>query len=135
MDLTGDLAELIKGTNTHLVSDASAAVMHDRIKVPTPIPQLNCIFGGGIPMGVIIESYGEPASGKTSTWYQTMGNFQTMYSDGVSIIVDTEASVDSQRMPFMGCDPNKTLRIPCDSIESGFNQLFKILDRKERMID
>ena len=132
MDLSDDLAELIKGTNTHLVSDTSAAVMHDRIKVPTPIPQLNCIFGGGIPMGVVLESYGEPASGKTSTWYQTMGNFQRLYPDGVSIIVDTEASVDSQRMPFMGCDPNKTLRIPCESIESGFSQLFQILDRKEK---
>lgn len=132
LDLTGDLQELIKGTNTHLVSDMSAAVMHDRLKVPTPIPQLNCIFGGGVPLSVVVESYGEPASGKTSTWYQTMGNFQRMCPEGISIIVDTEASVDSKRMPFMGCDPNKTLRIPCDSIESGFQQLFAILDKKEQ---
>lgn len=121
----------MKGTNTHLVSDTSAAVMHDRPKVPTPIPQLNCIFGGGIPMGVIVESYGEPASGKTSTWYQTMGIFQRMFPESVSIIVDTEASVDSSRMPIMGCDPDKTMRIPCTSIETGFHELFQILDRKE----
>lgn len=130
-DLAAELGTLIEGTNTHLVSDTSAAVMHDRIKVEMPIPQLNCIFGGGMPMGLIVEAYGEPASGKTSTWYQTMGNFQQEYPEGISIIVDTEASVDSKRMPFMGCDPNKTLRIPCDSIESGFNQLFKILDKKQ----
>ena len=131
LDLSSELGALLEGTNTHLVSDMSAAVMHDRPKVRLPIPQLNCIFGGGVPLGIIIEAYGEPASGKTSTWYQTMGNFQQDYPEGISIIVDTEASVDSTRMPFMGCDPKKTLRIPCDSIESGFRQLFSILDKKQ----
>ena len=126
------ISKLIEGTEAHLVSDTSTGVMHDRYKVETPIPQLNCIFGGGIPMGIIIEAYGEPASGKSSTWYQTMGNFQRDYPESVSIIVDTEASVDSQRMPFMGCDPGRTMRIPATSIESGFNQVFAILDKKQQ---
>lgn len=126
------IEDLVKGTEAHLVSDISTGVMHDRDKVRTPIPQLNCIFGGGIPMGIIIEAYGEPASGKSSTWYQTMGNFQKDYPKSVSIIVDTEASVDSQRMPFMGCDPEKTMRIPATTIEGGFNQVFKILDKKQQ---
>ena len=130
-DLSNEIVELIKGTNSHLVSDVSVGVMHDRDKIPTPIPMLNCIFGEGVPLGVIVEAYGEPASGKTSTWYQTMGNFQRKFPDGISIIVDTEASVDSQRMEFMGVDPQRTLRIPCGSVESGFNEVFKILDKKE----
>lgn len=125
------LDSLISGTEAHLVSDTSTGVMHDRIKIETPIPQLNCIFGGGLPMGIILEAYGEPASGKSSTWYQTMGNFQKRFPDSVSIIVDTEASVDSTRMEFMGCDQSRTLRIPATSIESGFNQVFSILDKKQ----
>ena len=130
LDLSAELVGLMKDTNAHLVSDTSAAVMHDRAKIETPLYHLNCILGGGLPMGIIVEAYGEPASGKSSTWYQTMGNFQKQYPNGVSIIIDTEASVDSTRMPFMGCDPSKTLRIPADSIESGFDQLFAILDKK-----
>lgn len=130
MDLSAEIAKLAEGTEAHLVSDTSFGVMHDRIKVPTPIPQLNCILGGGIPMGIIIEAFGDPASGKSSTWYQTMGNFQKTYPEGLSIIVDTEASVDSQRMPFMGIDSSKVLRIPATSVESGFDQVFKILDKK-----
>lgn len=131
-DLSEDIMKLMEGTEAHLVSDTSAGVMHDRAKVETPIPQLNCILGGGIPMGIIIEAYGEPASGKSSTWYQTMGNFQKEYPEGISIIVDTEASVDSRRMPFMGCDPKRCLRIPATTIESGFKQVFTILDKKEQ---
>lgn len=130
-DLSVDFSALMKGTNAHLVSDTSASVMHGRMKVPLPIPPLNCIFGGGCPMGVIIEAYGEPGSGKTSTWYQAMGNFQDMYPRSVSIIVDTEVSTDADRMPFMDIVAEKTMRIPCDSIEKGFQSLFTILDRKE----
>lgn len=127
-----DINSLMEGTEAHLVSDSSSAVMHDRPKIPTPIPQLNCIFGGGLPLGIIVEAFGEPSSGKSSTMYQTLGNFQKKFPEGIGIIVDTEASVDRERMPFMGCDPDKILRIPAGSVESGFNQVFKILDNKSK---
>lgn len=126
-----DMQALMKGTNAHLVSDMSAAVMNDREKIPTPIPALNCIFGGGLPLGLICEAYGDPASGKSSTWYQTMGNFQKAHPDGISIIIDTEASVDTVRMPKLDVDPARTVRVPSDSLEKGFETLFQILDNKQ----
>lgn len=291
-NMTDIYAELMKGTQAHMVSDTSKGVLHDRVKIPTPIPQLNCIFGGGIPLGVIAEFYGDPAcftgdtrilipdsksvtieelynsqkednskkisiygistnkpnelitdyaeevrltkyvnkivevevdyrfrikctldhpfllntgeyklaeklvkndelmsitlegvkhyslnmtnevtgisiielteqipvyglinagkyhnyaialdeehgifvsnSGKTSTSYQMLGDFQVMFppGKGLAIIVDTEASVDSQRMAFMGCDSRHILRIPAGTLEKGFEALYSILDKK-----
>ena len=289
----GDIySQLISGTQAHMVSDTSKGVLHDRAKIPTPVPQLNCIFGGGIPLGVIAEFYGNPAcltgstrimipdsksesieelynrqkdnkesklriygigtekpnelitdfaeevrltryvdkiveveidsryriqvtedhpfllvtgeyrlakdlkrqdklmsitlegarhyssditnevtnisvlnltkrvpvygiinagkyhnyaialdeehgifvsnSGKSSTSYQMLGEFQKMYppGKGLAIIVDTEASVDSQRMKFMGCNPEHILRIPAGTLEKGFESLYSILDKK-----
>lgn len=290
-NMTDIYAELMKGTQAHMVSDTSKGVLHDRVKIPTPVPQLNCIFGGGIPLGVIAEFYGNPAcfvgdtkilipdnkpvtieelynrqkednlktkiygistskpsrlitdvfeevrlskyvstlielkisnkylirctldhpfllksgkyklakdlakndelmsitlegekyfssdtlnkvtnisviqldesvpvygivnagryhnyaialdeehgifvsnSGKSSTSYQMLGEFQRMYppGKGLAIIVDTEASVDSQRMAFMGCDSRHILRIPAGTLEKGFEALYSILDKK-----
>lgn len=296
---------LMEGTQAHLISDTSKGVLHDRPKVPTPLPHLNALFGGGIPLGSIVEAFGEPAcftgdtrlllsdgtiksleqlydqqlinipvyncskewnitavtaesvylarytdelieiefgdsiircthdhpfltvdyrykradeltlsdeivtlnlscndnlkeclgeagvsvteldmsslepvsgsikptkiskiklnkfvavygilnagvchnyaialtdtqgvfvsnSGKSSFAYKMMGEFQHLYpkGKGVCIIVDTEASVDSARMHFLGCDPNYMLRIPANTVEKGFEQLFTILDKK-----
>lgn len=130
MSTTDILGELSKGTSAHLVSDTSKGVLHDRPKIETPVPQLNCILGGGIPLGVIVEAFGDPASGKSSTMYCMMGNFQRQYPNGIGIIVDTEASIDSERMPFLGVNPEKVLRIPATTIEEGFSQVYKILDKK-----
>lgn len=291
-NMTDIYAELMKGTQAHMVSDTSKGVLHDRVKIPTPVPQLNCIFGGGIPLGVIVEMFGDPSclvgstrimtpdsksitieelynrqkednsrkiriygistdkpnelitdyaeevrltkhvdkiveieidnkfkikctvdhpflltngeyklaerlvkndelmsitlegvrhyssdminevtnisiiqlteqipvygiinagkyhnyavaldeehgvfvsnSGKSSTSYQMLGEFQKMYppGKGLAIIVDTEASVDSQRMAFMGCDSRHILRIPAGTVEKGFETLYSILDKK-----
>ena len=313
---------LMTGIDAHMVSDTSRGVMHDRPKVPTPVPQLNCIFGGGIPLGIIAEFYGDPScftgdtkimtldgksytisqlfhsgvknfgiyncdsqgnittdiaesvyqaklvkelmeietdfgkitcttdhpfmlssgvykkaeeltdkdelmsiyrtkdidkglsvlinkdekvkyqdidksavnlflkdsktinyvhtdfelmsyvnsikkielehevpvygivnagkqhnyaialddnhgvfvsnSGKSSTSYQMLGEFQKMYppGKGLAIIVDTEASVDSSRMHFLGCDARHIMRIPAGTVEQGFKSLYTILDKK-----
>lgn len=126
-----DLQELIKGTDITIVSQTKG-VMHDRGKVSTPLPALNCLFGGGIPLGILAEVYGVNASGKSSFSYQTMGNFQKEYPEGISVIVDTEASVDATRLPHMGVDPSRTLRLPATTMESGFEQLFKLLEKKNK---
>ena len=124
-----DLHDLIKGTNIQIVSESSG-VMHDRPKVATPLPMLNCLFGGGIPLSILAELYGEPTSGKSSLSYQTMGIFQRQYPEGVSVVVDTEASVDATRLPYMGVDNSRTLRLPATTLEDGFAQLFELLKKK-----
>ena len=131
MDTDDFISSLTEGTQAHFLSETSHGVMHSREKIPTPIPHLNCILGGGLPLGIIVEMYGDPASGKSSTAYQTAAEFQKKYPDGIIIIVDTEASVDAERMPFLGItNPKRVMRIPATSIESGFDQVLSILQKK-----
>lgn len=128
------IAGLTQGTQAHLVSDTAKGVMHSRLKIKTPIPHLNCIMGGGIPMGIIIEMFGDPASGKSSTAYQMLAEFQEEYPEGICIIVDTEASVDEERMKVTFRVPHiqRIIRIPAMSIEAGFDQVYKILEKKRK---
>ena len=131
MDTDDFISSLTEGTQAHFLSETAHGVMHTRDKIPTPIPHLNCILGGGLPLGIIVEMYGDPASGKSSTAYQTAAQFQKKYPDGIIIIVDTEASVDPERMPFLGItNLNRVMRIPATSIEAGFDQVLSILQKK-----
>jgi len=106
-------------------------IMHSREKAELPILALNCIFGGGLPLGVIVEGYGIPASGKSSVLYQTLGTFQQNYPDGVAVIIDTEASVDQQRMKFMGIDVTRLLRVPAITLEQGFDTILDVFKKME----
>ena len=78
-------ASLMKGTSGHLVSDTSKGVLHDRDKIPTPIPFLNCIFGGGLPLSIIAEFYGDPACFTGDTKIMTLDGkshtFEELYND------------------------------------------------------
>lgn len=121
---------LIDKTGFDISSDA--LVLNDRRKVPTPVEAINCLLGGGIPFGTVAHSYGKPASGKSTVFYQTMGKFQQMYPDGVSVIIDTESSSDGSRLRYFGIDTDRVLRLPATSIESGFIALLKMLENKAK---
>lgn len=127
-DLVGLLDNLSAGTKFTRVSEAD--MLHARPKVRTPLPHLDVIFGGGIPFGVIVEGFGPPKAGKSTFWYETLGEFQRQYPNGVPIIVDTEMSVDNIRMQYMGIDTDKVLRLPAMTLEDGFEQVINILKKK-----
>ncbi|AMM44893.1 RecA protein [Bacillus phage SP-15] len=127
-DLVGLLDDLSAGSKFKRVSEVE--MLHSRPKVPTPLPHLNAIFGGGIPFGVIAEGFGPPRAGKSTFWYETLAEFQKAFPHGVPIIVDTEMSVDDLRMRYMGVQTDKVLRLPALTLEDGFDQVTKILKKK-----
>ena len=45
--------ELTKETDFKVAETGS--LMHSRVKVKTPLAVLNCIYGGGIPLGILSE--------------------------------------------------------------------------------
>lgn len=122
------IESLTKGTGFKLSSKSE--VLNQRKKVRTPIEALNCILGGGIPFGTIVQSYGPPRAGKSTWMYQMMGNFQKEYPNGVAVIIDTESSADGGRLEYLGVNTSKVLRLPSTSIESGFLALLKLLENK-----
>lgn len=123
--------DLISGTDFK-VSTMSQVLTSCELKVRTPIEALNGLLGGGLPLNGIYHTYGEPKGGKSTWLYQTMGNFQQQYPDGISVIIDTERSADANRLRALGVNSDKVLVLPAPSIEGGFLALFKVLDNKKK---
>lgn len=119
--------ELVEGTEFTVLSEDK--VLNMREKVPTPLLALNCMLGGGVPFGTVINSYGLPKTGKSTILYQMLGNFLQKYPEGIGMIIDTEASADSSRVKAMGVDTSRVLRINPTSIEDGFISISKVLDK------
>lgn len=124
--------DLTKDTEFVLAKDGS--LMTARKKIPTPLLVINCIWGGGLPLGTMVEVSGPPASGKSTFAYQTMGEYQNNYLEGISAIYDQESSMDSDRLGTLGVDVNKVLRLPSTSMENSFSNMFKILNKLEKLI-
>lgn len=122
--------ELLKGTDFEIMSNSR--ILTSRLKVKTPIEALNCLLGGGLPLGIVAHSYGAPKSGKSTLFYQTMGMFQKQYPEGICVIVDQESSADSNRLSALGVNVEEVVRLPSTSIENGFLSLMKLLDNKEK---
>ena len=119
---------LMKGTNFE--KSEGSNVLSQRIKVHTPLIALDCILGGGTPLGCIVESFGFPKSGKSTWLYQTMGEFLNEYPNGLAIVLDNESSADEERLRYFGVDTARVLRLPSTSIETGFLNLLQILENK-----
>lgn len=118
---------LAEGTNFTILQDDKVLNMRD--KVSTPLTALNCMLGGGIPFGTIINSYGLPKAGKSTLLYVLLGRFLQEYPEGIGMIIDTEASADSSRVSAMGVDISRVLRINPSSIEDGFISINKVLGK------
>lgn len=115
--------------DTDFVMADEGSLMNARMKVPTPLLVINCIWGGGIPLGIMGEVSGPPASGKSTFAYQCMGNYQKYIEDGVSVIYDQESSMDRDRLHSLGVNVSKVLRLPSTSMEASFENMFKMLNK------
>lgn len=62
---SNSIQELIKDVaeTTGFVIAEEDSLMNSCIKVTTPLYVLNCIYGGGLPLGIISEISGPPSSG------------------------------------------------------------------------
>lgn len=123
------ITSLLKDTDFEVMTDTR--LLTGRRKVRTPIEVLNCLLGGGFPLGIIAHCYGEPRGGKSTLFYQTMGIFQKQYPDGIAVIIDMESSADPNRLKALGVDYDEVVRLPATSIENGFLALMKLLKNKE----
>lgn len=119
--------DLIKDTD--FVIAKSGSLMNSRSKVTTPVLAINCIYGGGLPLGTISEISGNPGGGKSTFSYQCMANFQKEYPNGVPVVYDMESSMDDIRLRVLGVDTNKVLRQPATTLDSAFASMFTILNK------
>lgn len=125
------ISNLIEGSEFKFI-EGRVGSLSDKPKVETPIIALNDLLGGGLPLGAILEVYGPNASGKSSLMYETLGNFQRQYPNGVAFIIDTETSTDDSRLRQLGVDPSRAPRMGASTLEDGFEQMIKIM---RKMVD
>ena len=123
------LQSLLEGTD-FAISTYSNVLTNNR-RIPTPIEVLNCIFGGGVPFGLVANSYGRSKTGKSTWLYQMMALFQKTYPEGICFIIDTETSGDATRARHFGVNTDLVMIICPSSIESGFLAIKK-MDRQSR---
>lgn len=126
------LSDLIADTQFNFINQGDiqgTGSLSDKPKVETPVVALNNFLGGGLPLGSMIEVFGPNAAGKSSLMYETLGNFQRTYPNGVAFIIDTETSSDDSRLRRLGVDVTRAPRMGAATLEDGFEQINKILKK------
>lgn len=90
--------------------------------ISTGILTLDYALGiGGIPMGKIIEMYGQESSGKTSLALIIAGQMQK--SGKLVAFIDAESSFDPNWAVSLGCDIDKLLVVEANSLEDSLEKL------------
>ena len=77
------LDEIIKNVNKTaketIITKGLSEFSYERI--PFTSPRMNYMTYGGIPVGKLIEFFGEEHGGKTTTAFDVVANFQNLYPD------------------------------------------------------
>lgn len=73
-------------------------------KIPFTSPKMNYITYGGLPLGRLVEFYGEEGGGKTTTALDTIANFQNIYPEKKVMYVDAENTLDIEWARKIGVD-------------------------------
>lgn len=77
---------------------------YDYEKIPFTSPYMNYITYGGLPLGRLVEFYGEEGGGKTTTALDVVANFQNEYPDKKVLYVDAENTLDTKWAMKLGVD-------------------------------
>lgn len=76
---------------------------YDYERIPFTSPRLNYMTFGGIPIGKLVEFYGEEHGGKTTTALDVVANYQQVYDRKV-LYVDAENTLDTVWATKLGVD-------------------------------
>lgn len=128
------LDEIIKNINRdakeEIITKGLGAFSYTR--VPFTSPRMNYMTYGGLPIGKVIEFFGEEHGGKTTTALDIVANFQNMFPDKDVVFVDAENTFDVEWAKKIGVDVDRLIilqpksqsaeaifQIICDVVETG----------------
>ena len=100
------LDEIMKRVNKDVKEEAFTKGMpvYEYEKVPFTSPKMNYITYNGLPLGRLVEFFGEEGGGKTTTSLDIVANFQNMYPDKEVLYVDAENTLDIEWARKIGVD-------------------------------
>ena len=127
------LDELIKDVNKKAKEEIMTVGLndYDYYRIPFTSPRMNYCTFGGLPIGKLIEFYGEEHGGKTTTALDIVANYQNMKDAREVLYVDAENTLDVEWARKIGVNVEKLIliqpksqsaeeifQIICDAIET-----------------
>ena len=128
------LDEIVKNVNKSAKEDILSKGLSDYsyTRIPFTSPRMNYMTYGGLPVGKIIEFYGEEHGGKTTTALDIVANFQNMFPEKDVLYVDAENTLDIEWAQKIGVDTEnlyilqpksqsaeEIFEIICNAVDSG----------------
>lgn len=118
------LSEVDEVEVSMLSDETSLCVVNEFL--PTGCYVLDAIMGGGLPMGRIVEIYGETSTGKSLIAAQCCAQVQA--DGGIPIYIDTESAVSLPIMEAVGVDTSSLIYSTPDTVEKVFEEMEKVTD-------
>jgi recombination protein RecA len=98
-----------------------------RCFVPTSSFLLNKLLSGGVPVGRVMEVFGDPSKGKSTLVEHMMIGFQRY--PGISVLLDAETGWYRPRAEAMGHNSSRHIHLQADTVELGFKSIFRLIER------
>lgn len=131
------LDDLIKNINKDMKGNfvTKGLPQYDYKRIPFTSPRLNYMTFGGIPMGKLVEFFGEPHGGKTTTALDIVANYQRMEGAKGVLYADIENGLDPVWATKLGVkldDDNFYIIKPeCQGAETIFEQILQLMGTGE----
>ncbi|AGY47401.1 RecA [Bacillus phage Grass] len=100
-----DLSSLAQDAGLTILRDSEYALVKDRL--PTFLPRIDKVFGGGLPFGRMIEVAGVPGGGKSTLAFH-IARVGTQLGC-IVVLIDVEGTADRVRLAELGIDISKVL--------------------------
>lgn len=129
------LDELVKTINKEakeeIISEGLNSYAYKRI--PFTSPRMNYCTFGGLPVGTLIEFYGEEHGGKTTSALDIVANYQAMDDARDVLYVDAENTLDVEWAKKIGVDVDKMyiLQPKSQSAEEIFEVIYEAVETGE----
>jgi recombination protein RecA len=122
--MTKRVVDIIKSLNSGskdydvsaLSDEKSLCIVHDFLSTGCYV--LDTIMGGGLPLGRIVEIYGDPSTGKSLIASQCCASVQE--AGGLAIYIDTESAVSLPIMKGVGVNTDELIYTSLDTVEEVF---------------
>ena len=129
------LDELVKNINKAQKEEIFTKGMgaYEYQRIPFSSIRMNYCTYGGLPMGKVIEFYGEEHSGKTTSALDIVANYQRLYPDKEVMYIDAENALDYEWAKKLGVDSEKMyiLHPQGQSAEEIFQIIYDAVDTGE----
>ena len=103
------LDEIIKDVNKNAKEEIITKGLSEfsYTRIPFTSPRMNYMTYGGLPVGKLVEFFGEEHGGKTTTALDVVANYQNCFPEREILFVDAENTFDVNWAMKIGVDVNK----------------------------